>query len=85
VQSSYVGWHDWRGRPGSQHLLRGSIGMDQVADALAGGGELWAATTADVLASARAGAGWQARTVSLDLAPAADSPRFLVSWMMTVS
>jgi hypothetical protein len=59
--------------------------VDQVAHALAGGGDLWAATTADLLAAAPAATEWQARTISLDLAPAADSPRFLVSWMMTVS
>jgi hypothetical protein len=85
MRSCYVGRHDWRTRPGSQHVLRGSIGIDSVAQALAGGGELWAATTADGLTTATAGAGWQERTVALDLAPAVDSPRFLVSWMMTAS
>jgi hypothetical protein len=85
ARSCYVGRHDWRGGPGSHHLLRGSIGVDKVEHALAGGGDLWAATTADVLASAPSAAAWQTRAISLDLAPAADSPRFLVSWMMTVS
>ena len=85
ARACYVGWHDWRGRAGSQHVLRGSIGIDQIAQALAGGGELWAATTADGLTSAPAGLDWRERTLSLDLACAADSPRFLVSWMMMVS
>jgi hypothetical protein len=85
MRSCYVGRHDWRGRPGSQHVLRGSIGIDAVAQALAGGGELWAATTADGLTTAAAGAAWHERTIALDLAPATDSPRFLVSWMMAAS
>jgi len=35
--------------------------------------------------TAAAGPGWQERKVSVDLVRAADSPRFLVSWMMTPS
>jgi hypothetical protein len=85
MRSCYVGRHDWRARSGSQHVLRGSIGIDQVAQALAGGAELWAATTADGLMTATADPSWQERKVSVDLARAADSPRFLVSWMMTPS
>src|SRR5262249_21141615 len=56
MRSCYVGRHDWRARSGSQHVLRGSIGIDQVAQALAGGAQLWAATTADGLMTATAGA-----------------------------
>ena len=85
MRPCYVGRHDWRAKPDSQHVLRGSIGIDAVAQALAGGGELWAATTADGLTTAASGAAWQERTISVDLAPASDSPRFLVSWMMTPS
>jgi hypothetical protein len=66
MRSCYVGRHDWRAKPDSQHVL-------------------WAATTADGLTTAAAGNAWQERTISVDVAPATDNPRFLVSWMMTAS
>jgi hypothetical protein len=80
---SYVGRHDWRTLPGSSHTLAGAISLIGVCDALKTGEDLWAVSLGETLASAEAsGPRFAKRQLALDLAPAADSPRFFTSWLM---
>jgi hypothetical protein len=82
----YVGYHDWRCQPGSAHRLSSSIKLDEVAGALAGGEEHWAARLGEALASAAERAqGREERRLVINCPPAVDSPRFFVSWLMTWS
>jgi hypothetical protein len=82
----FVGCHDWRCQSGAVHKLSASIELDAIASAVAGGEGAWA----ESLAAALAGAGRQVvarqqRWVRQAGAAAADSPRYFVSWLMTLA
>jgi hypothetical protein len=84
--TSYVGRHDWRTLPGSSHTLAGAISLAGVTEALETGQELWAASLGTALASVEGPCSrFEERQLALDLAPAADSPRFFTSWLMNLA
>lgn len=85
ARTRFVGLHDWRCRPGAIHSLCGSIGLGGIEAALVGSEDRWAEKLASALtAGAEQSQERQRRSVRLDEAwPAADSPKFFVSWLMT--
>lgn len=81
ARTCYVGLHDWRCRQGSAHRLSGSIKLDPIAQALVSGKDRWAGKLGEVLALAKDIC--EERRLALDCAaPAAQGPRFFVSWLM---
>jgi len=82
----FVGCHDWRCRPGAVHKLRASIDLEGIAAAVAGGNGSWAESLATALAAAgKQDAARQERMIRQDDAAPADSPRYFVSWLMTLA
>jgi len=78
----YVGLHDWRCRQRSTHRLSGSIRLDPIAEALVSGKDRWAAKLGAALALAKKDS-CEERRLALDCAaPAAQGPRFFVSWLI---
>jgi hypothetical protein len=81
ARTCYVGLHDWRCRQRSAHRLSGSIKLDPIAEALVSGKDRWAGKLGEALALAKNG--FEERRLALDCAaPAAQGPRFFVSWLM---
>ena len=82
ARTCYVGLHDWRCRQRSAHRLSGSIEFDPIAEALVSGKDRWAANLGAALALAKKDS-CEERRLALDCAaPAAQGPRFFVSWLM---
>lgn len=81
----FTGWHDWRSRPASVHRLCGSIDLEAIATALVRNEGHWAGRLGKGLgAAAERGQERRELNVLLNQAmPAAHSPRFFVSWLMT--
>jgi hypothetical protein len=78
----YVGLHDGRCRQGSAHRLSGSIKLDSLAKALVSGKDPWAVKLGEALALAKEDS-CEEGVLALDcVAPAAQGPRFFVSWLM---
>jgi hypothetical protein len=81
----YAGCHDWRG-PCSQHRLSGAVRLAKPLAALRTGGVDWPRALGEALAAetmpvARA----ETHHLSVELAAASDSPRYLTSWLMTLA
>jgi len=86
VVTRFVGCHDWRGQPGAVHKLRALIDLDAIAAAVVGGKGAWAESLAAALAAAgKRDVARQERMIRQDDAAAADSPRYFVSWLMTLA
>lgn len=82
----FVGCHDWRCRPGAVHKLRASIDLDAIAAAVGCRSEKWAEGLAGALATAaQRDVARQERWVRQDGAAPVDSPRYFVSWLMTLA
>ncbi len=83
MRAIYTGLHDWRRRPGSNHVLSGHMDLDSVARALSQRRDSWAVRLARALGSAKpACTDRQERRVRLDIDRAEDSPGFLASWVL---
>lgn len=81
----YTGTHDWRG-PCSRHLLTGAISLVRPASALQSGGLDWASALSNALvAEQMQAARVEMRQLTLELAPASDSPKYLTSWLMALA
>ncbi|MGB6389835.1 MAG: hypothetical protein WBE08_03940 [Methyloceanibacter sp.] len=84
ARTRFLGLHDWRCRPGAAHSLCGSIGLAPIEAALVGGEDRWAEKLgAALVASTEQDEERRRRNLIGDRArPAADSPKFFVSWLM---
>jgi hypothetical protein len=78
----YVGLHDWRCRQQLAHRLSGSITLDPIAEALVSGNDRWAGKLGEALALAKKDHCEEGRLALDCAAPAAQGPRFFVSWLM---
>jgi hypothetical protein len=80
----YTGIHDWRG-PSSKHRLTGAIALVRSSSALQSGGLGWASALGDAIAAERLQAHVQTRHLVLELTPASDNPKYLMSWLMALA
>jgi hypothetical protein len=81
----YAGCHDWRG-PCSQHQLSGAMRLARPVAAIQLGGLDWAHALGEALAvEATPLSRVETRRLAVQLTPAADNPRYLTSWLMTLA
>ncbi len=81
----YTGCHDWRG-PCSQHRLSGAMPLARSASALQTAGPDWASALSQALvAEPMRAARVETRQLAVQLAPAADNPKYLTSWLMALA
>jgi hypothetical protein len=80
----YTGCHDWRG-PCSQHRLSGAVSLGAPASALQAGGFDWASQLGKALVAGMQAARVETRHLALEIPPSPDSPKYLMSWLMSVA
>ena len=88
AKTEYEGTHDWRSGRGSVHHLNSRSRLDGASAALTDGGEWWAGLLGAALMQKNWSGleqGGRKRKVALQLeqSPAANSPRYLVSWLLS--
>jgi hypothetical protein len=83
----FVGCHDWRCHSGATHKLRGRIDLDGIDAALAGGDGQWAERLAAALtmAAERGDLGREICVRRNHATPRTNSPRYVVSWLLTAT
>jgi hypothetical protein len=82
ARTSYLGSHDWRRGEHATHLLQGSIELDRIAASLVHGKDRWAEGLGSALGLAKGESQEEQRLALTCPAPAAQGPRFFVSWLM---
>lgn len=84
ARTRFLGLHDWRCRAGAAHSLCGSIGLAPIEAALVSGEDRWAEMLGAALVASTEQSEERRRSDVLRerARPAADSPKFFVSWLM---
>ncbi len=82
ARTCYLGLHDWRCARTAAHTLRGSIELDRIAAALVNDKERWAEGLGSALGLAKEKHREERKLALTCPGPAANGPRFFVSWLM---